>query len=63
MINSVLQRYSLSLVGLTVLMLIVVCMPQIAEGQQVEWRSTLEEAQTQSNETGKPMMMDFYTDW
>lgn len=63
MINSVLQRYSLSLVGLTVLVLIVVCMPQIAEGQQVEWRSTLEEAQTQSNETGKPMMMDFYTDW
>lgn len=63
MINSVLHHHSPYLAGLTVLMLMAVCMPVLAEGDKVEWRNTIEEATKQSAETGKPIMMDFYTDW
>lgn len=37
-------------------------MAQEAEKAEVKWGTSIEEAMKQSTETGKPIMMDFYTD-
>ncbi len=37
-------------------------MAQEAGKAQVKWGTSIEEAMKQSTETGKPIMMDFYTD-
>lgn len=37
-------------------------MAQKAEKSQVKWGTSIQEAMKQSAETGKPVMMDFYTD-
>ena len=66
MFNSVLYRHGPYLTGLAVLLMIAVAMPAIAqeaEKAQVKWGTSIEEAMKQSTETGKPVMMDFYTDW
>ena len=63
MFNSVFHRYSPYLAGLTVFLLIAVSVPVLAEGEKVEWGTSIEEATKQATETGKPIMMDFYTDW
>ena len=63
MFNSVFHRYSPYLAGLTVFLLIAVSVPVLAEGEKVEWGMSIEEATKQATETGKPIMMDFYTDW
>ena len=62
MFNSVFHRYSPYVAGLTVLLLMAVSIPVLAEGEKVQWGKSIEEATTQSVETGKPIMMDFYTD-
>ena len=40
---------------------------KVVEGEissgTVEWGTSIAEATAQSVETGKPIMMDFYTDW
>lgn len=63
MINSVFHRNSSYLVGLCVLLLLTVSIPVFAEGEEVVWGTSIAEAKSQSVETGKPIMMDFYTDW
>jgi hypothetical protein len=63
MFNSVFHRYSPYLAGLTVFLLMAVSIPVLAEGEKVQWGKSIEEATAQSVETGKPIMMDFYTDW
>ena len=63
MINSVFHRCSPYLVGLSVLLLLTVSIPVFAEGEEVEWSTSIAEATTQSVETGKPIMMDFFTEW
>lgn len=63
MINSVFHRQSPYLVGLCVLLLLTVSIPMFAEGEEVEWGMSIEEATSKSIETGKPVMMDFYTEW
>lgn len=63
MFNSVFHRYSPYLAGLTVLLLMAVSIPVQAEGEKVEWGTSIEKAMSQAAETGKPVMMDFYTDW
>ena len=37
-------------------------MAQEAAKAEVKWGTSIEEAMKQSAETGKPIMMDFYTD-
>ena len=37
-------------------------MAQETEKIQVKWGTSIEETMKQSAETGKPIMMDFYTD-
>lgn len=63
MFYSVFHRYSPYLAGLTVLLLMAVSLPVLAEGEEVQWGTSIEEAMLQASETGKPIMMDFYTDW
>lgn len=76
MFNSVFYRHVPYLTGLAVLLMIAVAMPAIAleieaetekapeaEKAQVKWGTSIEEAMKQSAETGKPVMMDFYTEW
>lgn len=63
MINSVFHRHSTYLVGLCVLLLLTVSISVLAEGEEVEWGMSIEEATSQSIETGKPIMMDFFTEW
>ncbi len=63
MFYSIFHRYSAYLAGLTILLLMAISMPVLAEGEKVEWGTSIEEATSQAAETGKPIMMDFYTDW
>ena len=69
MFNSVLQKHFSYSAALTVLLLMAVSIPVYADGHeatteaQIQWVDTVEEATKQSTETGKPIMMDFYTDW
>ena len=73
MFNSVFYRHVPYLTGLAILLMIAVAMPAIAleaeaekapeaEKAQVKWGTSIEDAMKQSAETGKPVMMDFYTD-
>ncbi len=62
MFNSVFHRYSPYVAGLTVLLLMAVSIPVLAEGEKVQWGKSIEDATEQAAETGKPIMMDFYTD-
>ncbi len=62
MFYSVFHRYSPYLAGLTVLLLMAVSIPVLAEDEKVQWGKSIEDATKQASETGKPIMMDFYTD-
>lgn len=63
MFNSVLQNKFTLLPAFSMILLIIVSMPVYAEGDKVEWETSIEEAQSQAAISGKPIMMDFYTDW
>ena len=58
MFNSVFRRISFG-----VLLLMVGTIPALIASEEVKWEKTLEDSMTQAAKTGKPMMMDFYTDW
>ncbi|MDE0634341.1 MAG: hypothetical protein OXI43_00620 [Candidatus Poribacteria bacterium] len=60
----VFHRYSSYAAGLAVLLLMAVSLPLpvLAEGEKVQWGKSIEDATKQAAETGKPIMMDFYTD-
>ena len=58
MLNSVFRRMSFG-----VLLLMVVAVPTLIASEEIKWEETLEDSMTKAEKTGKPMMMDFYTDW
>ena len=58
MFNSVFRRMSFG-----VLLLMVVAVPTLIAGEEIKWEETLEDSMAKAEKTGKPMMMDFYTDW
>ena len=58
MFNSVFRRISLA-----VLLLMVGTVPALLASEEVKWEKTLEDSMAKAEKTGKPMMMDFYTDW
>lgn len=58
MFNSVFRHISLG-----VLLLMVGTVPALIASDEIKWEKTLEDSLTKSEKTGKPVMMDFYTDW
>ena len=58
MFNSVFRRISLG-----ALLLMVGTVPALIASDEIKWEKTLEDSMTKAEKTGKPMMMDFYTDW
>lgn len=58
MFNSVFRRISLG-----VLLLMASTVPALVASEEVKWEKTLEDSMAKAAKTGKPMMMDFYTDW
>ena len=58
MFNSVFRCISLG-----VLLLMVGTVPALIASDEIKWEKTLEDSLTKAEKTGKPMMMDFYTDW
>ena len=58
MFNSVFRRISLG-----VLLLMVGTVPALIASEEVQWSMSIEESMSEAKTTGKPMMMDFYTDW
>ena len=65
MFNSVFYRHGPYLTGLAILLMVAIAIPVVAQEEkaQVVWGTSIEEAMKQSAETGKPVMMDFYTEW
>ena len=63
MFNSVFHCTSTRLAGLLVLLLMVGTIPALVAGEEIQWRETVEDTMAEAAKTGKPVMMDFYTDW
>ena len=58
MFNSVFRPISLG----TLLVLIAI-MPAFIANAEVKWGKSLEDGMKEAEKTGKPVMLDFYTDW
>ena len=58
MFNSVFRRISLG-----VLLLMVGTVPALIAGKEIKWEKSLEDGMKEAAKTGKPVMLDFYTDW
>lgn len=58
MFNSVFRRISLG-----ALLLMIGTVPALIASDEIKWEKTLEDSMSKAEKTGKPMMMDFYTDW
>ena len=58
MFNSVFRRVSLG-----VLLLMIGTMPALVESAEINWGKSLEDGMKEAEKTGKPVMLDFYTDW
>jgi thiol:disulfide interchange protein len=58
MFNFVFRRISLG-----VLLLMIGTMPALVASEDIQWSKSVEESLSKAAETGKPIMMDFYTDW
>ena len=58
MFNSVFRRISLS-----VLLLMVGTVSALIASEEVKWEKSLEDGMKEAEKTGKPVMLDFYTDW
>jgi thiol:disulfide interchange protein len=37
--------------------------PALIASEEVQWSKSIQESMSEAKTTGKPMMMDFYTDW
>ncbi len=58
MFNSVSRRILLG-----VLLLLVGTVLATTAHAEIQWSESVEESLSKAAETGKPIMMDFYTDW
>ena len=63
MFNPVLHHASIRLVGLLILLLMVGAVPALVASEEVQWSESIEDTMKKAEKTGKPVMMDFYTDW
>ena len=58
MFNSVFRRVSLGL-----LLLMIGIMPALVASAEISWEKSLKDGMKEAEKTGKPVMLDFYTDW
>ncbi len=58
MFNSVFRRVSLG-----VLLMMIGMMPALIASAEIGWEKSLEDGMKEAEKTGKPVMLDFYTDW
>ena len=58
MFNSVFRRVSLG-----VLLMMIGMMPALVASAEIGWEKSLEDGMKEAEKTGKPVMLDFYTDW
>ena len=58
MFNFVFRRISLG-----VLLLMLGTMPALIASAEINWGKSLEDGMKEAEKTGKPVMLDFYTDW
>jgi len=58
MFNSVFRRISLG-----VLLLMIGTMSALVASAEISWEKSLEDGMKEAEKTGKPVMLDFYTDW
>ena len=58
MFNSVFRRVSLG-----TLLLMIGTMPALVANAEINWVKSLEDGMKEAEKTGKPVMLDFYTDW
>ena len=45
------------------LLLVVVASPMVLAEEKIEWAESIEKGLAEAKKTGKPVMMDFYTEW
>lgn len=57
MFNSVFRRVSLG-----VLLLMIGTMSALVANAEISWEKSLEDGMKEAEKTGKPIMLDFYTD-
>ncbi len=57
MFNSVFRRISLG-----VLLMMVSTMSALVASAEISWEKSLEDGMKEAEKTGKPIMLDFYTD-
>ena len=57
MFNSVFRRVSLG-----VLLLMIGTMTALVANAEISWEKSLEDGMKEAEKTGKPIMLDFYTD-
>ena len=44
-------------------LLLVVASPMVLAEEKIQWAESIETGLAEAKETGKPVMMDFYTEW
>ena len=54
------QRQHIALVAL---LLVVVASPMVLAEEKIEWAESIEKGFAEARKAGKPIMMDFYTEW
>ena len=50
-------------IALAALLLIVGAGPVVLATEKIQWAESVEKGLAEAKKTGKPVMMDFYTEW
>ena len=50
-------------IALATLLLVVIASPMVLAKEKIEWGESIEKGLAEAQRTGKPVMMDFYTEW
>ncbi len=46
-----------------IVLLMIGTIPVLGARDEIQWKETVEDTMKEAEKTGKPIMMDFYTDW
>ena len=61
MLNSVWRQRPY--IVLALLLLVVIVSPVALATEKIQWEESIEKGLAKAEKTGKPIMMDFYTEW